>query len=78
MSSTDHQGNPAHMTQAQNLQQATSKVNRFAKRDPALYPLSIVVCGMLGVAGYFLCVVSPAAGTVLIRQHDQGFQPRSR
>ncbi|WVF67680.1 hypothetical protein IAT40_002439 [Kwoniella sp. CBS 6097] len=44
---------PHHLSQAGNLQQATKNVNRFAKRDPALYPLSIIVTGILGVAGYF-------------------------
>jgi hypothetical protein len=45
------------MSQAANLQHATQKVNRFAKRDPALYPLSIIVAGGLCAAGYFLYVL---------------------
>jgi hypothetical protein len=45
-------------SQAANLQHATQKVNRFAKRDPALYPLSIIVAGGLCAAGYFLYVLS--------------------
>jgi hypothetical protein len=44
------------MSQAANLQHATQKVNRFAKRDPALYPLSFIVAGGLCAAGYFLYV----------------------
>ncbi|KAK4689635.1 hypothetical protein P7C73_g466, partial [Tremellales sp. Uapishka_1] len=44
---------PHKLSTAGNLQQATNKVNRFAKRDPALYPLSFIVVGIIGVAGYF-------------------------
>ncbi|WWD19360.1 hypothetical protein CI109_103819 [Kwoniella shandongensis] len=44
---------PHSLSHTANLQQATSKVNRFAKRDPALYPLSAIVVGIFGVAGYF-------------------------
>lgn len=54
------------MSQAANLQHATQKVNRFAKRDPALYPLSLIVAGGLCAAGYFLSVlslVSPGTST---------------
>ncbi|WVW85253.1 hypothetical protein I302_107291 [Kwoniella bestiolae CBS 10118] len=47
------QPDPHNLSHAGNLQQATKNVNRFAKRDPALYPLSIIVTGILGVAGYF-------------------------
>ncbi|WWC90370.1 uncharacterized protein L201_005303 [Kwoniella dendrophila CBS 6074] len=47
------QSDPHNLSHAGNLQQATKNVNRFAKRDPALYPLSIIVTGILGVAGYF-------------------------
>ncbi|WVQ74169.1 hypothetical protein IAR50_003762 [Cryptococcus sp. DSM 104548] len=43
----------SQLSHGANLEQATRKVNRFAKRDPALYPLSIIVTGVLGVAGYF-------------------------
>ena len=49
---------PHKMSQAANLQHATQKVNRFAKRDPALYPLSFIVAGGLCAAGYFLYVIS--------------------
>ena len=45
---------PHNLSQAAHIQQATQKVNRFAKRDPALYPLSAIVIGALGIAGYFL------------------------
>lgn len=48
---------PHKMSQAANLQHATQKVNRFAKRDPALYPLSFIVAGGLCAAGYFLYVI---------------------
>ncbi|WRT68731.1 uncharacterized protein IL334_005711 [Kwoniella shivajii] len=47
------QSDPHNLSHTGNLQQATKNVNRFAKRDPALYPLSIIVTGILGVAGYF-------------------------
>lgn len=49
---------PHKLSQRANIQQATHKVNRFAKRDPALYPLSFIVVGAFAVAGYFLCVGS--------------------
>ncbi|KAL7424778.1 hypothetical protein Q5752_000462 [Cryptotrichosporon argae] len=45
---------PHKLSTAGNVQQATAKVNRFAKRDPALYPLSAIVIGIFGVAGYFM------------------------
>lgn len=45
---------PHKLSTAQNIKTASANVNRFAKRDPALYPLSIIVVGALGVAGYFL------------------------
>ncbi|WVO14591.1 hypothetical protein L204_102226 [Cryptococcus depauperatus] len=41
------------LSNAGNIEHATRKVNKFAKRDPALYPLSLIMTGMLGVAGYF-------------------------
>ncbi|WVR09315.1 hypothetical protein IAU60_006380 [Kwoniella sp. DSM 27419] len=44
---------PHTLSHGANLQQATQNVNRFAKRDPALYPLAIIVTGILGVAGFF-------------------------
>ncbi|ORY32148.1 hypothetical protein BCR39DRAFT_524347 [Naematelia encephala] len=47
------QADPHSLSHAAHLQQATKNVNRFAKRDPALYPLSFIVVGALGVAGYF-------------------------
>jgi hypothetical protein len=56
--STNTQVDPHKMSQAANLQHATQKVNRFAKRDPALYPLSFIVAGGLCAAGYFLYVTS--------------------
>ncbi|KAG8964861.1 hypothetical protein FRC03_001248 [Tulasnella sp. 419] len=34
--------------------------NRFAKRDPQLYPLAAIMVTTLGVAGYFLTVRKPA------------------
>lgn len=55
---TNTQADPHKMSQAANLQHATQKVNRFAKRDPALYPLSFIVAGGLCAAGYFLYVPS--------------------
>ncbi|ORX38161.1 hypothetical protein BD324DRAFT_619807 [Kockovaella imperatae] len=44
---------PHTLTHLQNAKQATQTVNRFAKRDPALFPLSIIMCLALGGAGYF-------------------------
>ncbi|KAK1920996.1 hypothetical protein DB88DRAFT_501821 [Papiliotrema laurentii] len=60
---------PHNLTTAQNLKQATQSVNRFAKRDPALYPLSAVVVGALAVAGYFFTKKStqPDAARQLMR-----------
>jgi hypothetical protein len=55
---TNPQADPHKMSQAANHQHATQKVNRFAKRDPALYPLSFIVAGGLCAAGYFLYVTS--------------------
>ena len=48
------QADPHTLSHAQNVKQATHKVNQFAKRDPALFPLSIIMCLALGGAGYFL------------------------
>ncbi|RSH85712.1 hypothetical protein EHS25_003853 [Saitozyma podzolica] len=52
-----------------NIQQATHKVNRFAKRDPALYPLSFIVVGAFAAAGYFFMTKSaePDAQRSLVR-----------
>jgi hypothetical protein len=62
---------PHNLSRTAHVQQATAKVNRFAKRDPALYPLSAIVIAALGVAGYFF--TSKAAGTDLperkLQQH---------
>lgn len=43
-----------NMSQAANVAHATGRVNSFAKRDPSLYPLSVIVALALGCAGYFL------------------------
>lgn len=39
-------------------------VNRFAKRDPALYPLAFIMVGIAGATGYFF-VSSPPFCTQL-------------
>jgi hypothetical protein len=47
---------PSKLTSRGNIAQASSMVNRFARRDPALYPLSFVIVGIFAVTGYFAYV----------------------
>ena len=51
------QADPHTLSSAAHIQQATQKVNRFAKRDPSLYPLSFIVIGILATAGYMAWVI---------------------
>lgn len=53
------QVDPSKLSSVKNIQQGSSMVNRFAKRDPALYPLAFIMVGIAGATGYFF--VSPLA-----------------
>lgn len=48
------QSESARLAQASNAGKAASTVNKYAKRDPALYPLLIIVGGIFATAGYML------------------------
>lgn len=52
-STADTQVDPSKLSSVKNIQQGSSMVNRFAKRDPALYPLAFIMVGIAGVTGYF-------------------------
>ncbi|CAK9784601.1 hypothetical protein CC85DRAFT_270110 [Cutaneotrichosporon oleaginosum] len=45
---------PSKLSSVRNIQQASSQVNRMARRDPALYPLSFIMVGIAAVTGYFM------------------------
>lgn len=47
------QVDPYKLSMQGNIKQASSMVNRMARRDPALYPLSFILVGIAGVTGYF-------------------------
>ena len=44
----------ARLSTASNAGKAASTVNKYAKRDPALYPLINIVGGIFATAGYML------------------------
>jgi hypothetical protein len=48
------QAEAARLSTASNAGKAASTVNKYAKRDPALYPLIIIVGGIFATAGYML------------------------
>jgi hypothetical protein len=48
------QAEAARLEQASHAGKAASTVNKFAKRDPALYPLILIVGGIFATAGYML------------------------
>lgn len=47
------QKSPYKLSSAANITQASSQVNRMARRDPALYPLAFCIVGAFAIAGYF-------------------------
>jgi hypothetical protein len=59
------QAESARLSQASNAGKAASTVNKYAKRDPALYPLIIIVGGIFATAGYMLSTSSSACRTTI-------------
>ncbi|BEI81490.1 hypothetical protein CcaverHIS002_0206500 [Cutaneotrichosporon cavernicola] len=45
---------PTKLSSYKNIQQASSQVNRMARRDPGLYPLAFIMVAVATVTGYFL------------------------
>ncbi|KAL1413494.1 hypothetical protein Q8F55_001268 [Vanrija albida] len=44
---------PYKLSARGNVAQASSQVNRMARRDPALYPLAFCIVGAFAITGYF-------------------------